>query len=827
MNCAATVVAASASGAIVAARDPQAHVGPLPNAGSLVAPVAATTRATSPCVRVVQQVQVPVRRLQVPQRTLLAQPSRAPPPRSVVSQVLQPAYLPQGVTISNSATSWSLSGQGTPAAPGPLVVREFARSGSEEALLAWYREHRSHDNPCAVDASRLGMTQSWHPGVHAIDSERIQRLDTVQSTKPKDPPPAAAASQIPLWTRLLQKYGLSEDSPPSNRSRAGVDLEERPDSPKLSMLELAGWVRRKLSTDFGNLKVAALVAAMHMKLCTAQEIDDHLHTSLKLARGAAPGNSAIPTDSEIESELPRVKFSEEEFVQALMGVLNTTLSRQSVERLFRLLDVERVGAVELNDLLHWDKLARQAWQSDAPMDEASARVMRKRISKGADMARCSSDPELDIAQTLAAEDPDKTGLLDSTAVSVGERKKRPSVRKGLRQSVSQARGSSSNWTSAKLASLLKAEVPPGIKLTEEVNEMLKTALHDSTAPAVESSIKSRGESVDRGRASSRGRPTGAGSVNVRRPKTALQESSTARGGSVALRRPFANGSLTPTDPLGGSLPSERIREGMAVMRTSKGAKKGKLSGAVPASSRQSTPQRHTSPPRPVSRGAGSLNLMHGMTSPGPVIVESLETLQSLQPLQSLLAFKQSLEQNQCKGQWTEGAEKASSVEGDKATVTPATTSGECLATQQVSSTSFETPVESVESVENEPALCSDRTMPQEGAAVKALSTRRQSTGSSTSPRMFQQVRVCMPDTATLRPTDSPGPLPSRVRYTLRPASSMQAPAKVAKMASAALTPPVSEVPPTAAPHIVTRSVITASPVGTARGPATSAYVVKQ
>eukprot|EP00971_Amphidinium_carterae_P104248 2064584-Amphidinium_carterae.2 len=89
------------------------------------------------------------------------------------------------------------------------------------------------------------------------------------------------------------------------------------------------------------------------------------------------------------------------------------------------------------------------------------------------------------------------------------------------------------------------------------------------------------------------------------------------------------------------------------MRTK--GKKARNIGTVPAAtSRHATPQRHTSP---VSRGAGSLNLKHGTTSPGPVIVESLETLQSLQPLQSLLAFKQ----------WAEGAEKAASVEGDKPT----------------------------------------------------------------------------------------------------------------------------------------------------------------
>eukprot|EP00971_Amphidinium_carterae_P056257 1110267-Amphidinium_carterae.1 len=208
----------------------------------------------------------------MPQRTILAQSSCAPPPRPVVSQVLQPAYLPQGVTISNSPTAWSLSGQGTPAAPGPLVVREFARSGSEEALLAWYREHRAHDHVLSVDA-KLGTTNSWHPGVHPIDSGRIKRVDTAQTAKQRDAPVSA---QLPLWTRLLQKYGLSEENPHGNPSRA-VEREERPDSPKLSMLELAGWVRRKLASDFGNLKVAALIAAMHMKLCTAQEIDDHLH----------------------------------------------------------------------------------------------------------------------------------------------------------------------------------------------------------------------------------------------------------------------------------------------------------------------------------------------------------------------------------------------------------------------------------------------------------------------------------------------------------------------------------------------------------------------
>eukprot|EP00971_Amphidinium_carterae_P062412 1235201-Amphidinium_carterae.1 len=61
---------------------------------------------------------------------------------------------------------------------------------------------------------------------------------------------------------------------------------------------------------------------------------------------------------------------------------------------------------------------------------------------------------------------DKTSVLDDSNGSAADRKKRPSVQKGLRQSVSQARGSSSNWTSAKLA-LLKADVPPDIRLTEE------------------------------------------------------------------------------------------------------------------------------------------------------------------------------------------------------------------------------------------------------------------------------------------------------------------------------------------------------------------------
>mmetsp|Transcript_58423 Transcript_58423/g.139355 ORF Transcript_58423/g.139355 Transcript_58423/m.139355 type:complete len:967 (-) Transcript_58423:44-2944(-) len=616
--------------------------------------IAPSPRTASPCFRMVQQAHAPA---PVPKRY----PGTAATQTVSSLVAAQPSLLPPNQAGSVNAT-WCYSGSSTPIAPGPHVARAplFARSGSEEALLAWYREKRMGGGKflsASPKDSQLGGAQAWHN--NAIQSREKAPSSIVQhsSTRPYKQEQSGSQAMHPLFARLLKKYGVKEDQ--LARGSVPITETEEPNSPSLSMLELAGWVRKKLASDYGTLKVAALVAAIQMKLCTAQEVDDHLQISLKLSRGANTGVTALPSLDEIESELPRVKFSEAEFVEALVGVLNTNVTRRSAERLFRLLDVERIGAVELSDLLHWDKLALQAWGPDTSSisdggkdEETISTAMSNQRSKKSQTSVCSSDPDVDKSTENRKVAPD-TSVVLSSSFQAGDGAAVPSRRSSpappRRGAAPAQRAASHTCPSAKLAQMIQqqSEVGGTVRLTEEAQQALKAALHDNNSPSPAAAAaeggsqpqggacagggaaagqdkvgkqRERGSSVDRGRASL-GHTSGTGSVSVRRARGGGQDGA-RYGGSVSVKRPATSGTMTPIsnaeppkDPLGGSLPGlgqHGRRTGVASrLHSSKGppGKRSKSPGHVaPAgvtpsagqppqagSPRTATPQRHSSP----------------------------------------------------------------------------------------------------------------------------------------------------------------------------------------------------------------------------------------
>eukprot|EP00450_Noctiluca_scintillans_P021321 CAMPEP_0194525284 /NCGR_PEP_ID=MMETSP0253-20130528/60704_1 /TAXON_ID=2966 /ORGANISM="Noctiluca scintillans" /LENGTH=346 /DNA_ID=CAMNT_0039369995 /DNA_START=149 /DNA_END=1191 /DNA_ORIENTATION=+ len=124
------------------------------------------------------------------------------------------------------------------------------------------------------------------------------------------------------------------------------------------LFEVAASVRAQIVADFGYLEVAAVHAALQLGSKTQQDVDDHV--TRQLAAGASVG-----TVKQLRRLLPPVFFSEKKFEAALVDILGVGITRESAQRLFRLLNYDQQGLVELRALLDVDRCALKAWCNEA------------------------------------------------------------------------------------------------------------------------------------------------------------------------------------------------------------------------------------------------------------------------------------------------------------------------------------------------------------------------------------------------------------------------------------------------------------------------------
>lgn len=148
------------------------------------------------------------------------------------------------------------------------------------------------------------------------------------------------------------------------------------------LFEVAASVRAQIVADFGYLEVAAVHAALQLGSKTQQDVDDHV--TRQLAAGASVG-----TVKQLRRLLPPVFFSEKKFEAALVDILGVGITRESAQRLFRLLNYDQQGLVELRALLDVDRCALKAWCNEAGggvMDDAVPAETRQgqvsRVSPG-------------------------------------------------------------------------------------------------------------------------------------------------------------------------------------------------------------------------------------------------------------------------------------------------------------------------------------------------------------------------------------------------------------------------------------------------------------
>jgi len=264
--------------------------------------------------------------------------------------------------------------------PGKPVM--FARSSSEEALLSLYREKRG----TAPEACVVTVAEETHDGPrHNVGSAQPRGAPlSARGARGEDAGPQARAglsargnlrvedtgseaaagrlahsdSTTSVWRMLRRRL-----MPPANRRKEheppGIQEGRRgSDTQGLSVFGVAREVRAHCLT-FGGLAAAAVHAAIELRMCAEQSIDEHLCNAFSDLRHVGTDLQGTGLEVLVQS-LPVIHFSVDQFENALLDVLKAPISHSDVMRLYGALDRGR------DDLV--------SFQSVGELDERAARV---------------------------------------------------------------------------------------------------------------------------------------------------------------------------------------------------------------------------------------------------------------------------------------------------------------------------------------------------------------------------------------------------------------------------------------------------------------------
>ncbi|CAE8586068.1 unnamed protein product [Polarella glacialis] len=290
--------------------------------------------------------------------------------------------------------------QAAPGASERSLQQLFARSPSEEALLELYRERRAKldrevpellerpeaDPPAQSESPRLYKGEEPTVAAQATsamgrrsEALAISRRSLSNPASPRGREGAMTSrrpwqdgatrctggSSVPaLWRVVLQRMvpigntvGAGSQEPessrqqstskrhPSKSSTSPADLptawEEAAGS--MPLAELAGHVAVHLESRFGCLEAVAILAALEMGMCTERQIDSVLVANLDVSSSTMRRGCRDITLNDLCAALPPVRFTAQQFEDALLEAIQVPMSRRAARRLFKLLAMQGRG----------------------------------------------------------------------------------------------------------------------------------------------------------------------------------------------------------------------------------------------------------------------------------------------------------------------------------------------------------------------------------------------------------------------------------------------------------------------------------------------------
>lgn len=252
--------------------------------------------------------------------------------------------------------------------------RVFARSKSEEALLASYREKRARMGQASAGAPLTLRSSVESP----LEQSRVDIAGGGRATPmQREARPAVSGPSTggpvpsPQTSRPSSQKPRPWQQPGSQRATgAGVPLRERDGDGALdaaeksairaassgrtplrerAMKETADLISTHLQEKFGSLEAAALHAGLTLHMCTEEELKSYVSKSLNGERHVW---TKAPPVGMMSTAFPPMHFSAQRFEDAVFNVFKVpNLSHRSVRDLFRFLSNGRGGTVMLQDLM--------------------------------------------------------------------------------------------------------------------------------------------------------------------------------------------------------------------------------------------------------------------------------------------------------------------------------------------------------------------------------------------------------------------------------------------------------------------------------------------
>ncbi|CAK9051715.1 unnamed protein product [Durusdinium trenchii] len=239
----------------------------------------------------------------------------------------------------------------TPTEPIMTHQPEVARTPSEEALLRLHRQRRQQCNERAEQLHREAQQPHREAQQPHREPEAVETSEAREASLPETSRTAAAARELSeprrqakrswiqglskgpsLWQVLQQRLCKEQKEEPGGKKKeTGTDTKavNEEATPNMPMDELCKYICSDLQNRFGCLEVAAVHAALSMRMCSEQEIDSYLSTAEDGERGVRSTLAAAA------KALPPIAFGAQAFEDALLDVLQVRISRKSARRLFR------------------------------------------------------------------------------------------------------------------------------------------------------------------------------------------------------------------------------------------------------------------------------------------------------------------------------------------------------------------------------------------------------------------------------------------------------------------------------------------------------------